>query len=545
MVDKPVLRQSAANAVAKGQARTCKATFSDPTADRGLVVVNATLGGGSAAEVVGPVGFTQIRNVSVGNLQSVTWYYEGAAPMDSVTVSVTNTDRSIQVRAKEYKGAAQSGALDKVTVLTSVSGAANTGSSGTTAQADEIVVAFVSNRYATTTQSGFGGGLTKLFESLSPASYGFFGSNADADRTRLTVHELITSAVSSFALSALLSSARDWIAILVTFRGGSSGPKRITFDDEALSFDGTATLSAFGPLRYDGSALEFSGTVRMLPFAYQFQFGGLLLGKGTRYEMVSHDGLYGHQVRSSDDDQPRGDGALRGVDLQSARQVLCKVRVDALGGDIGQDLAVLYRALVPRRYDDVELVWRHPGQSARMLRCRPIDLPREVDQRSLFLEEQSFVLRAADPRHYSAVVKSVTVPVTPAGAVAPVTVNVFNAGDVPAYPVITIVGPTSGPPVNRIELVNETAPCTYDVQLTLPGRATLIGDMEARITGAPRSTVTLDGVSKYGSWQLPRSPFRLDPDPTGQGGYNVLRLRTEPAGAPVVCTIDYRDTSAG
>jgi hypothetical protein len=69
--------------------------------------------------------------------------------------------------------------------------------------------------------------------------------------------------------------------------------------------------------------------------------------------------------------------------------------------------------------------------------------------------------------------------------------------------------------------------------------------MDARVTGAPRSTITLDGVSKYGAWQLPRSPFRIDPDPYAVDGDNVLYMRTEPAGVPLVCTLDYRDTWAG
>jgi hypothetical protein len=68
--------------------------------------------------------------------------------------------------------------------------------------------------------------------------------------------------------------------------------------------------------------------------------------------------------------------------------------------------------------------------------------------------------------------------------------------------------------------------------------------MDGRITGAPRSPITLDGQSKYGSWQLPRDPFRIDPDPSGQGGFNNLYLRTTPAGAPVTATLEYRDTWA-
>lgn len=150
-----------------------------------------------------------------------------------------------------------------------------------------------------------------------------------------------------------------------------------------------------------------------------------------------------------------------------------------------------------------------------------------------------------DPRHYSAVPKTVTIPVTPAGASDVLATSVINAGDIEAYPLIRIVGPPSGEPVSRIELVNATADVTFDVTASIPPKATLLGDMEARITGAARSVITLDGQSKYGSWQPPREPFFIAPDPVAPGGVNALFLRTVPAGAAVTCTLEYRDCFAG
>lgn len=282
----------------------------------------------------------------------------------------------------------------------------------------------------------------------------------------------------------------------------------------------------------------------MLPFAYQFRLNGLLVGDNTPYAVNSHEGLYGYSMRTSDDDQSRGDGALRGVDLQSARHVLFEIEVGGTETEVEQLLGVLYRTLAPQRDVDWELVWRHPSQAARMIRCRPVEMPRQVDDTRTKLAPQPVQLRAADPRHYSAVAKRVEVAVTPAGE-APVYTTVTNDGNIAAYPRITIVGPPTGQAVSRIELVNASGLVTFDVQMTLPARGVLVGDMEARVTGAPRSTITLDGQSKYGSWQLPREPFRLDADPFVTNGDNQLYLRTEPPGAPVTCTLDYRDTWAG
>lgn len=544
----PVLRQSVSNAVCKGQSRTARATFTAPTIEKNLVIITAVSGGGPATTLTAPAGFVLIRDRTVGNLQVAMWYREGAPSYSAVEVTA-GADRSLQIRAMEYSGAAQSGALDKVTVLTNSTADPETGSTGNIAQPDEVVVSVVANRYASTTQAAFAGGLTRLFESVSPQFFGLLGSNADADRTRLTVHELIANSVASFRLLCKLSSQRDWIAILCTFRGGSSGPKRMTstLAQPAMTVSGSGTLSAFGKFKSTtaGPALSVSGSALMLPFAFQFRMNGLLLGQGTRYEVVSHDGLYGYEVRTSDDDQPRGDGAMRGVDLQSARQMLFKIEVDGSEAEVEQLLDTLYRRLTPQREVDWDLVWRHPAQVARMLRCRPIQLPREVDDTRTKLAPQQIALRAADPRHYAAVARRIEVPVTPKGAAFPLTVVARNVGNIPAHPRITIVGPTSGPPVSRVELVNMSGLVTFDVQLTLPSRGVLVGDMEARVTGAPRSVVTLDGQSKYGSWQLPRSPFRLEPDPFAENGDNVLYLRTEPPGAPVVCTLDYRDTWSG
>ena len=190
----PKPRQSAGNAVGSGQSRTCTVTFSVPTADKNLVVAWAVTTSGTAV-LTGPSGFTQVPggNRAVGSLKLVMWYYEGAPAMTSVAVT-TNTDRALRVQAIEYDGAAQSGALDKVTVLTGIDQAPKTGSSGTTAQADSIVVAAVANRYASATQFGFAGGLTRLLDAVTPSSWGFFGSDPDDRRCRLTVHQAITSA---------------------------------------------------------------------------------------------------------------------------------------------------------------------------------------------------------------------------------------------------------------------------------------------------------------------------------------------------------------
>lgn len=545
----PTLRQSAGRAIASGS-RVCTVTLTEPTVELNLVVVVGVFvhEGSVTPNITGPSGFTLIRQRTANEITAAVWYRQACPALTSVSVAIEN-GRSIQMRVLEYAGAAQASALDKVTVLSQARSSSQpyTGTSGNTAQADSVVLAFVINRYASTAQSGFTGGLARLADQVTPST------DSDDWRSRLTVHTKIATAISSFVLSALLSCARDWIAILITFRGGSSGPARLTAINGGNAIDtnqGTGALTVFGPLRgvLAGSGVKVgSGQARIGPFNYQYRlngWNGLLIGSGTRFYVEGTEGLYGWQVRTSDDDLPRGDGALRGVDLESARQVLFKLNVGRGRDEVEQNMIRLFAALVPQREEDWELIWRHPGQPLKMLRCRPIDLLRDRDSTQLMIASQSFVLRAADPRHYAAIPTSVIVPVT-TNPSSPVYATLQNLGNAPAYPRITVDGPTSGPPVTRVELINVNGLHVFDARMTLPKGGQLVGDMEAHVTGAPRSIITLDGQTKYGAWQLPREPFRLEPGPVVDSGVNALYLQTEPPGAPVTCTLDYRDTWSG
>lgn len=548
----PTLAQSAANAVAKYQSRTVTATFATPTTPGSLILAVCLAAGTLPSTLTTPSGFTLLASRGLRDVQMSVWYRVASPSITSVAVTSVDAEKSMQLRVLEYTGMSQAvTAWDKGVATSDESDSIFTGSTGTLGQADELVIGFVGNQYASTVQSGFGGGLTRLFESTSPQSYRG-ENNQDWERSRLTVHQAVTTTTSPWSLSASLSSDRRWLAVLAAFRGGTTGPAKFTSTRKPalVTTTGRGSLTVFGPLRSIAAPpalVTSTGTGSMYPFNYQYRINGFLLsGVETDgpYRVKSADGLYGYGVRTSDDDQPRGDGALRGIDLQSARQVVFDLEIPGTPEEIELRLAELYRAIVPRRDTDGELVWRHPGQPAKLLRCRPTDLPRTVDQPSTIVAGQQFAVRAADPRHYSARAKRVTIPVTPAGA-DPLMVNVTNEGNTAAYPVITITGPTTGPAVSHIELVNATSLVSFDVQTTLATGSVLVGDMDARITGAPRSVVTLDGQSKYGSWQLPREPFRIDADPTGQLGFNQIYLQTTPAGASVTCTLDYRDTWAG
>ena len=544
----------------KGYGRKTKATFRDATGPGNTLIAVLVAGGGTPAGWVAPAGWVLAKGVGTPDMDCNVWYLENAPATTSVEF-YAKADRSVQMQLMEHSGIRLSSSLDfaiwrvaasyQSTAGVLGSTAIDTGLSANTAQADSTVLAVIASRNPATTQGGFSGGFTQLFDSVTPKS--IFGvTNADTDRTRLTVHQVYSTAIAKYRLLATLSAAQQWVAILLCFKGGSTGAKRLSSVNQPglVTFgelSGKSVLTAFGPLRSgvttQPALIAVGGTSRIdTPFSYQYRVGpspGVLLGQGTNYDVVEVDGLEGADMRVSDADQPRSDGALRGTDLQAARLIQFEIE---LAGDLTNgvevDIDTLFRALAPQRDTDWPLVFRHPTRGVKFVNCRPIMLPRILSHDGTVLARQKFTLRAADPRHYSATQRSVTVPITAAGATSPTTVNAPNSGNANAYPVIEIQGPASGT-VTRVQLVNQTSDVTFDVALPLTSGSVLTGDMPARVTAAPRSPITLDGQSKYGAWAFPREPFYITP-----GGAD-LYCKITPDGTSVTVRLTYRDTWSG
>lgn len=550
----PKLEQSAYNSVEKWRSRTVTATFNRPTTPGSLLVAVCAAAGTLPSRLSDPPGWTRLDNRGLRDIQQAVWYRQNAPATTSVSTTSLDDDKSLQLRVLEYSGVAKANALDDWAVYTGSDDEPYTGRTDTTTSSDALVLGFITNQYASTSQYGFYGGLTRLYDTTSPTSWVYW--QQDWERSRLTVHERIPSgAATSWQLGSNLSTDRRWIALIATFKGASLGPALFTSTVNTKALDTEAgdrsSLTVFGPLASgvaaDSTAVGVSAgggdLARIGPFDYQYRLGGwsgLTIGVDTPYRVEGHDGLEGWDIRTSDTELPRGDGAVRGVDLQSAREMLFRVNTSSLDpAEVEEALDTLYRALVPQRDDDWELIWRHPGRALRMMRVRPINLVRELNARQMILANQEFALRAADPRHYSAFVRTEIIPNTPASG-AEVPIAVINEGNGFAYPLVRIDGPPPGAdPLTRIEVRNATIDSSFVVTATLPPRSTLLGDMEARATGAARSVVTIDGASKYGAWAHPREPFRLAP------GANDITLLTQPAGAAVSAVLTYRDTWSG
>lgn len=549
----PELRQSTGAGAANDATALCIATFAQPTLPGSLIVcIVAGTHEPGYYPIIGPSGFQLAGYTTEDRLTTAMWYLAGAPSISQVGVYATGDDTT-QMQVLEYTGAAQSSALDKVTIRHGDSTSPASGSTGTTSQTDEIVVGAIANRWPSTGQGGFTGSMAKLTETTSPSRWGSYNQNQinDDRRSKLTVHHAFQTSAASWALSATLGTGRDWGAIVATFKGGTTGPARFTATSTApvMVFGGTGSLTVFGPLKSTLAppVMAFGGSGRIGPFDLQMRLGGwtgLLIGAGTAYRIESVDGLGGADIRVSDTDLARGDGSGRGIDLQAARLVQVKLNFDDLAPSVLEQLHVdLMAALVPQPDTDWDLLFRRPGQPLQIVRVRPVNMAREDDLDHLFLRKQSFVLRAADPRIYSARERIVPVTVTPAGATAVTAVSAVNIGNSRAYPVIQIDNRDSVP-LTGVQLVNATGDVAFEVITTIPAGSQLIGDMPAWVTQAGRSVVRLDGNGVYGAWAPPKDPFFLEPAPFAVGGSNAVWLRTTPGGANVACTLTYRDTWA-
>lgn len=287
----------------------------------------------------------------------------------------------------------------------------------------------------------------------------------------------------------------------------------------------------------------------------QFGYRGLTFGQGTDIYVNRAEGFEGFEVRSSDSDLPRGDGSLRGLDYVAARTIAFELAViEILGGDTTYEeyWTQLRETFRPTRDGDYELTFKRPGMPERMVRCRPVQLVRREDYgRFNTVGFPPVVLRAVDPRIYSAESRTGNVLVYAAsqgGFDLPTEVNGLdfpggsqtefvaeNTGTADAYPLIRFYGPTTGT-VTGVQLTNSTTGDVLEVAADIVTGQVLTVDMEAAATGANRLIVSLDGTSRYGDWQLPRSAFALAP------GSNTIRFEVIGTSTDALCNLAWRDT---
>lgn len=94
----------------------------------------------------------------------------------------------------------------------------------------------------------------------------------------------------------------------------------------------------------------------------------------------------------------------------------------------------------------------------------------------------------------------------------------LNAGTADTFPVVEFRGPSSSS-MTSFKVTNLTTGAVLQIDTTVNAGESLFADMRAAYGIAVGSPVTLGGVSRYGSWVSPRTPWHLDP------GFNLLRFQ--------------------
>jgi Phage tail protein len=287
----------------------------------------------------------------------------------------------------------------------------------------------------------------------------------------------------------------------------------------------------------------------------QWSYNGLTFGEGCPIMVNRADGFEGFESRTSDADQPRADGALRGVDYVAPRTVSLELNAWEPDGD-GSVYEALWAsvrsAFAPSRTEDSPLVFKRPGQPERLIYCRPIVLTRsESWDRFGRYGYPPVVLRAVNPRLYSTVQRNTNLlpyasssggmdwpvtdwPIDFTGGFQTETV-IQNDGTADAFPLLRFYGPTIGT-CTGVTVTNSTTGQVLQISTTLLSGQILTADMEAAVTGANRLVVDIGGSSRYGSWALPRAPFAIAP------GSNTLRFQITGTSTDVVCNIAWRST---
>jgi hypothetical protein len=288
----------------------------------------------------------------------------------------------------------------------------------------------------------------------------------------------------------------------------------------------------------------------------QFEYRGLVFGEGTDFHVNRAEGFEGYEVRSSDSDQPRGDGGIRGLDYVAPRTLAFELAIiEYTGGETTYEdyWREIRKAFRPSRELDYPLTFKRPGCPERFIQCRPVQLVRvEEYQRYNIVGFPPVVLRAVDPRIYSTQIHTGNVPVyVPNGGgvdfdidfaedftTTPGTQIEFvahNDGTANAYPLIRFYGPTVGT-VTGVSLTNTTTGQSIEISATMATGQALWADMQAIVTASNALGIHMDQASRYGDWALPREPFALAP------GSNTLRFEVEGTSVDASCRIQWRDT---
>ncbi len=148
--------------------------------------------------------------------------------------------------------------------------------------------------------------------------------------------------------------------------------------------------------------------------------------------------------------------------------------------------------------------------------AKPVEIPKVIKDERGSGAKVDILMKIKEPKKFSQSTKTVTL------NAANVTASNDNDGDMPTYPVITIVGPTNASP----RVTNSVTGEYIEINDTLTGGQTIVIDCK-------KATILKNGVNAYGSKTSGSKFFDLN-----SGAVNLAQTNL---GASGVATVVYRD----
>jgi hypothetical protein len=284
---------------------------------------------------------------------------------------------------------------------------------------------------------------------------------------------------------------------------------------------------------------------------YQWWFGfggepGVVFGIDTDYDIVRMEGQEAISVRSGTRDLPREDGAVPGMHLMNRKTPIFDV--EAIGDLAYNEVRGFFRK---SRSVEGELHWKLPDWPQQFMNARVLARSNQRDGFTTGRIPFTLAFECADPRIYGTELHQQTIGIyNPAGGGVDWEIDwevdfsdpgfgadevVHNAGNDRAYPIIKVHFGTGT--LTDFVLTNVTTGVTFSVTTTFSAGQILTGDMEARIRGSGGRIIDLSGASRYGSWDLPRTTFYLQP------GDNIIRFEITGTTTDSTASLTWRDTS--
>lgn len=208
---------------------------------------------------------------------------------------------------------------------------------------------------------------------------------------------------------------------------------------------------------------------------WQYDIGGVLIGRGTTVNVIEVTGLGRPPVRDSDVDQPSMDGQFAGPDYWAGRQIQFDAAIKIPGDtaachDMVATLQAATDAAAVRLVGGQGLTLRmkHPGRPIKRLTVRARKLDTELKQVIHGYVPLDMEFLAHDPTFYADEETVTELPLgwlTGGGFAAPVTAPIYvqdgtvaadrpgwvvNEGDADAWPILRITGPCSNVTITHV-----------------------------------------------------------------------------------------------